>query len=280
MINVLLPMAGASALFDTQQYPYPLPLTELLGQPMIEHVVANLRTLGTLGEDVRFIFVVKNEDCRRFHLDHTLALLAPQHCEIVRLNADTQGAMCSALMAIAHIDNGDPLVICNFDQLIEPGLQELFSELRATKCDAGCLTFDAVHPRWSYVRLENGMVVEATEKKPVSRHAIAGFYYFAQGSRFVAAARRAILNQSSVNGQFYIAPVFNELILNGDVVKAVAVAPGSYFSFYTPQRIDDYERQKAKAQDGGARERSAPATVFPHPGMLAQPRPAAAVTIP
>jgi NDP-sugar pyrophosphorylase family protein len=242
MINVLLPMAGASALFDPQLYPYPLPLTELLGRPMVEHVVDNL---STLGDDVRFIFVVRSEDCRRFHLDQTLMLLAPGRCEIVRLHADTQGAMCSALMAVEHIDNPDPLVICNVDQLFEGPLRERFDALRRSDCDAGCLTFDAVHPRWSFVRKEDGAVVEASEKRPISRDAIAGFYYFAQGSRFVRAAKRTIMNQAAVNGRYYVAPVFNELILDGDSVAALPVPEGGYYSFYTPQRIEDFERQRS-----------------------------------
>jgi dTDP-glucose pyrophosphorylase len=240
MIQVLLPMAGASALFDPQLYPYPLPLTEVAGRPMIELVVDNLRGLG---DDVRFVFVVKDEDCRRFHLDHTLQLLAPGACQVVRLHADTQGAMCSALMAVEHIDNQHPLVIANVDQLIEPDLAGHFRALRETGCDAGCLSFDAVHPRWSYVRLEDGLVVEAAEKRPLSRHAIAGFYYFAQGSRFVRAATKTLLAQGAVNGRYYIAPVFNRLVLEGDRVCAVALPQGAYHSFYTPQRIEEYERQ-------------------------------------
>lgn len=246
MIHVLLPMAGASALFDAQLYPYPLPLTEVAGRPMIEHVVANLRTLGGAQEEVRFIFVVKDEDCRRFHIDHTLRLLAPGACEVVRLANDTQGAMCSALMAVEHIDNEHPLVIANFDQLIEPDLVGLFKTLRDTGCDAGCLTFDAVHPRWSYVRLEDERVVEAAEKRPLSRHAIAGFYFFAQGSRFVRAAMQTLLAQSSVNSRYFIAPVFNRLVLHGDHVRTVPLPVGAYHSFYTPQRIEEYERQHGR----------------------------------
>lgn len=246
MINVLLPMAGVSSLFEAQSYPYPLPLTELRGTPMIEHV---LRNLATLGDDLRFIFVVKADDCRRFHLDDSLSLMVPGRCEFVRLASDTQGALCSALMAVQHIDSDSPLVICNSDQLIEPGLHDDFARLRDSGCDAGCLTFDAAHPRWSFVRLDGDNVVEAAEKKPISRHAIAGFYYFAQGAQFVAAAKRVVLNQASVNDRYYVAPVLNEYVLDGRQVKALALQPGSYQSFYTPQRIEEYERRAAAAVD-------------------------------
>lgn len=254
MINVLLPMAGASAMFDPQLYPYPLPLTEVCGKPLIEHVIANLETVG---DDVRFIFVVKADDCRRFHLDNTLSLLAPGRCEIVQLTGETQGALCSAMMAISHIANDDPLVIANFDQLIEPGLGGLYAQLKQEGCDAGCLTFDAVHPRWSYVKVENGAVVEAAEKNPISRHAIAGFYYFSKGSLFIEAAKRTICNHASVGDLYFVSLVFNELILDGKVVKSVNLGPQQYHSFYTPQRIEEYERHHvisgAVAQNAVAR---------------------------
>ena len=240
MINVLLPMAGQSALFDPQMYPYPLPLTEVCGKPLIEHVIANLQTLGP---DVRFIFVVKAEDCRRFHLDHTLSLLAPGRCEIVQLAAETKGALCSALMGISHIANGDPLVVANFDQLIEPGLGGVFAQLKQTQCDAGCLIFDAVHPRWSYVKLHQQRVVEAAEKKPISRHAIAGFYYFSSGMLFVDAAKRTLNKGASVGEAYYVSQVFNELVLDGRHIAAIPLDPQQYHSFYTPQGIEEYERQ-------------------------------------
>jgi len=243
MINVLLPMAGTSEVFNSQNYPYPLPLTEISGKPMIERVIENLNTIR---DDVRFIFVVKGDDCRRFHLDSTLSLLAPGKFQIVRLEGETQGALCSSLMAISYINNSDPLIISNFDQIIDGNFSRLFSQLLDGECDAGCLTFNSVHPRWSYVRSNNGLVVEAAEKNPISRYAIAGLYYFAKGEYFVRAAMRTILNQSSVNDRYFVSLSFNELILEGKELKSVEIPTGNYHSFYTPQRIEEYERLISK----------------------------------
>lgn len=240
MLNVLLPIAGTSALFDVRQYPYPVPLIEVLGKPIIQHVIENLREIDA---NIRFTFVVRADDCRRFHIDETLALLTDGQGVVVQLTGETRGALCSALIAIEHIDNSQPLVVANSDQLFVGVLRERFAQLATEGVDAGCLCFESVHPRWSYVRTEGDVVCEAAEKRPISRRAIAGFYYFAQGREFVAAAMRTILNGRAVDDRYFVAPVFNEYILAGSTVRAVDVPDLAYESFYTPQRIERFERR-------------------------------------
>lgn len=242
MLSILLPMAGRSSMFDEAKYPYPVPLAEVRGKPMIEHVIGNL---AQLDPEARFMFVVKGEDCRRYHLDSTLSLLSGGRCDIVRLSADTNGALCSALMAIEHIDLEGPLVIANSDQIFEAGLTDAYRSLATGKADAGCICFDAVHPRWSYVREEDGLVVEAAEKNPISRNAIAGFYYFRTGQGFLDAAKRVILNRRTIDGRYFVSTTFNEIILEGGDVVAAKLPNEAYVSFFTPQRIEEYERQRA-----------------------------------
>jgi dTDP-glucose pyrophosphorylase len=240
MLNVLLPIAGTSTLFDARQYPYPVPLIEVLGKPIIQHVVENLREIDA---HLNFTFVVRAEDCRRFHIDQTLALLTANHGVVVQLAGETRGALCSALMAIEHIAEDQPLIVANSDQLFAGVLRERFALLAAAGVDAGCLCFESVHPRWSYVRTEGDAVCEAAEKRPISRRAIAGFYYFAQGGEFVTSAMRTILNRRAVDERYFVAPVFNEYILAGKNVRAVDVPDDAYVSFYTPHRIERFERR-------------------------------------
>lgn len=237
MINILVPMAGRSQHFPESEYPFPKPLIEIGQKTMIEHVVANL---ASAGPEVQFIFVLGSADCRKFHLDSTLNIITEQQCKLVKLDNDTQGAACSALMAISHIANEQPLIIANADQLFDPPIAELLQSLG--DADAGVVTFESVHPRWSYVRLdEQGFVAETAEKRPISRHAIAGLYYFRHGKDFVEAAMGMIHKDSSVNGSFYIAPSLNELILKGKKIRTVGVDAQRYHTFYTPQKVKEYE---------------------------------------
>lgn len=239
MLNILIPLGAQSMFFEASEYPFPKPLIEILGKPMIQHAIDNL---STIAEAKRFIFLLRDEDCTRYHLDSTLRLLAGPSCVIIRMQNQTRGAACSALLAVDHIGNDEPLLIVNGDQLFGADLNEGLARLRAAQADAGVLTFSSVHPRWSYVRLENGDdIIETAEKHPISQHAIAGFYYFARGADFVMAAQHSIRKDNAVDGVYYVAPVLNELILLNRRLKAVPLPPGSYHTFYSPKKIEEFE---------------------------------------
>jgi len=237
MMNILIPMAGRSQHFVESEYSFPKPLIEIGQKTMIEHVVTNLATAGS---DLQFIFVVAGSDCRKFHLDSTLSIITNQKCKLVKLDNETKGAACSALMAINYIANEQPLIIANSDQLFDTPIFELIQLMGDS--DAGVATFDSVHPRWSYVRLnEQGFVTETAEKRPISRQAIAGIYYFRQGMDFVEAAMSMIQKDSNVNGSFYIAPCLNEMILKGKSIRTACVEAKRYHTFYNPQKVKEYE---------------------------------------
>lgn len=244
MINVLIPMAGKNQYFAESEYPFPKPLIEIGQKTVIEHVISNLTSINA---KVQFIFVMNATDCRKFHLDNTLNILTDDKCKIIRLENETKGAACSALMAVRHIANNKPLIIANADQIFEGSLKDLVSDFKDS--DAGVMTFESVHPRWSYVRLNgNQQVVETAEKRPISRDAIAGLYYFKQGKDFVDSAMRMIQKDSSINGNFFISPTLNEMILLGKKITTIKVDRENYHTFYTPQKIKEYETQLMRQQ--------------------------------
>jgi dTDP-glucose pyrophosphorylase len=244
MLNILIPLGVQSMFFENSEYPFPKPLIEIDGKPMIQHVIDNL---SGIEQEKRFIFILRNEDCTRYHLDSTVRLLAGRESIIIKLSNPTKGAACSALLAIDHVGNDDELIIVNGDQLFDVKLDDYFERFRADAADAGCLTFDSVHPRYSYVRLDDDRrIVETAEKHPVSRHAIAGLYYFAKGIDFVLAAQHSIRKDASVEGAYYIAPVLNELILLNRKLIALQLPSNAYHTFYSPKKIEEYEALRRK----------------------------------
>lgn len=237
MINILIPMAGKSHYFSEENYPFPKPLIEIAGRTMIEHVIDNLRTAS---DAVNFIFVISADDVKKYRLDSTLKLITNGSCELIVLPSETKGSACSALMAINHINNKAPLLVANNDQIFDCQISDLLRDFE--RFDAGVVTFESVHPRWSYVRLDaQGGVIEAAEKNPLSKNAIAGIYYFAKGESFVVGAMKMIAKSESFNGSYFISPVINQLILDGMTITATHVSNNVYHTFYTPQKIKEYE---------------------------------------
>lgn len=239
-MQIIIPLAGKSPFFPPDHYFFPKCLVEIRGRPMVEWVVENLKNLEL---DARFLFVIHQEEAARFSLDRTLRLLTDGRCEIVSLRRPTQGALCSALLAIDHLDLDKPVVVANGDQIIDTDLPAVLTSFRNVEAQAGVITFDSVHPRWSYVAIDgSGSVVQAAEKSVISRNAIAGLYYFETARIFIEAAMRSIENKAQVGGQYYIAPCLNEIILNGGKVAHFPILDRQYYSFYSPDRISHFEK--------------------------------------
>ncbi len=239
MLKIVIPIAGSSELFVKAGYHYPKPLIEINGVPMIELVIAKTREIEL---DHQLVFILKEDDVRKVHLDNTLRLLAPD-CEIIKLKNDTKGALCSVLMATDVIHPDDSLLIMNGDQIIDTDFGKVIKHFKKQDAQAGLLTFDSVHPRWSYAKIEENLVVQTAEKNPISNHAIAGFYYFEQAQAFFEAAFESIIKDVQLDGIFFISPVINEYVLKNRKVVHYNIEKSSYHSFYSPQMINDYLKQ-------------------------------------
>lgn len=239
MLKIIIPLAGSSELFANSGYYYPKPLIEVNGSPMIEMV---LRNPLALRKKYSFIFIIKEQDANKFHLDNTLRILVP-NAEIIKLSQDTKGGLCSVLMAIDKINEGDEILILNGDQLLDCDLNEVYETWKSQSADAGLVTFKSVHPRWAYARMENDIVVQTAEKNPISNHAISGVYYFKNAAAFFKAAFNSIKNDVQLDGMFFISPVINEFVLNNQKVVAFKIQTNQYHLFYSPQVLQEFERK-------------------------------------
>jgi dTDP-glucose pyrophosphorylase len=237
-MKVLIPLAGGDESFQRHGFAFAKPLVEIDGKPLAEHSWESLRALAPCN----FVFVIRKEDDQRFHLGDMLTLLEPD-ASIVKVDGKTAGAACTALLAVHHLVNDDELVIANGDQVFAADVSLAVADFRRRNLDAGTIVFQSVHPRWSFVKLDaEGLVVEAAEKRPLSRMATAGFYYFRRSRDFVEAAQAMIRKGASVNGSYYVCPTFNEMILKGKRIGVYEIPREKYISLATPQAIEDYEQ--------------------------------------
>ena len=143
-------------------------------------------------------------------------MITNKRMKIVQVDELTEGAACTALLAKEFIDNDESLLIANSDQIIEYEAENFKSLINLTDVNSIVWCFNDVHPKWSFVKTNaRGFVTEVAEKRPISDIATCGIYWYRKGSDFVKSAEAMIEKQIRVNNEFYIAPVYNEMIQDG-----------------------------------------------------------------
>ncbi|MCR4641862.1 MAG: glycosyltransferase family 2 protein [Lachnospiraceae bacterium] len=209
MINIVIPMAGRGSRFSKAGYEMPKPLIDVAGKTMIEHVIDNIRP----GSEHRFVFICQKEHMEKFALDEKLQSAAPG-CEIVPIEYITEGAACTVLLAEEYINNDDELMIANSDQYVDIDINEYLEKMKDH--DGLIMTMPADDPKWSFIRYdENGFVTMVREKEVISDQATVGIYNYRKGSDFVKYSKQMIRKNIRVNNEFYVAPVYNEMIEAG-----------------------------------------------------------------
>jgi NDP-sugar pyrophosphorylase family protein len=240
--NILIPMAGRGKRFLDEGYKLPKPLLEIDGRTMIEYVIENLSF-----PNADFIFIVLEEHVKSFGLDKVLKAKCPG-CKVITINGVTEGAAVTALKAEEFIDNDDPLIIKDCDQILDWVPENFFSFMHRNNADGGIMTIYTDDRGFSFVeplkKTDGFFYVNRTaEKVVISTQGATGLYYFAKGRDFVRYAKKMIGKNIRTNNEFYLCPVYNELIEDDKNVLFYAIS--QMLSLGTPK---DFEKNKDKVR--------------------------------
>ena len=234
-MKILIPIAGKNVVDEKSQYIKTL--YEIEKKTVLQYVYESLSQI----QDAQFIVVLRHEDVLNFHLDDMIRLMIP-NVEVIVADGPTQGSACSCLLAIDQIEDEEPLLIVGSDQLLNVDLQKVLDDFTARELDGGVIIFDDIHPRWSFVKLDDqDLVIEAAEKRPISRNATTGFYYFRRGRDFITSVQQMIKKGASTNGQYYVCPCYNEMVLLQKRIGVYRISKEDYFNLNQQKGMDDYE---------------------------------------
>jgi dTDP-glucose pyrophosphorylase len=209
VLQIVIPMAGRGSRFSNAGYSTPKPLIPVGGRPMIQWVIENISPL----RPHHFTFICLAEHLDAFpEVPASLQRICPG-CNIVPVNAVTEGAACTVLLARNIIHSDDPLMIANSDQIVDLKIDDYLAAGDTPGVNGQIMTFWSDHPKWSYCRMrDDDTVSEVVEKIVVSNEATVGIYNFRHGRDFVRAADAMIAKDLRVNGEFYVAPCYNQII--------------------------------------------------------------------
>jgi hypothetical protein len=105
---------------------------------------------------------------------------------------------------------------------------------RDRQLDGATLTFQSTNPRYSFVKMnEDGQVVEVAQQSPISTHATVGLFWYARAGDFVDAAQKMIVKNARTNDFFFLAPAFNEMILDNKYIGTAPIDKADYWPVKT-----------------------------------------------
>ena len=238
-MTFLIPCAGLGARFHSN---IPKPLIEVLeGRPMLELVLENLRQQ----EDHRFICCILKEHDLKFNLSQEIKKFAP-YIDICIVEKLRDGPASTCYEARGIIDEHDELIIINCDQIIEDfNIKEFLRFTHSHDYDGVLGTFFSRSPKNSYVKLnDDGLVVEAQEKKVLSEYATNGLHYWKRASYFFESYCIMVEKNARTLNEFYVAPSYNYLINDGKRIGAYHF--NEHYPIGIPSDLEYYKNLKTK----------------------------------
>jgi hypothetical protein len=231
-INILI-LAAGKADSDSEVREFPICLAEINGRSLLECVVQS----ALFAEDSKFYFAFNARLIGRFHLDKIATFLAPES-KVFNIS-ETKGSACTALLAACQMDLKNELLIISANELVNVNLLDVISNFRSRQLDGGTIVFKSLHPRYSYVLLDQAnIVIEASQRDPISNIATTGIFWYSKTSDFIESAENSIRKDANVDGAFFIAPVFNEMILVQKRIGVYEINSSEYRPIKNDKQLD------------------------------------------
>jgi UDP-N-acetylglucosamine diphosphorylase / glucose-1-phosphate thymidylyltransferase / UDP-N-acetylgalactosamine diphosphorylase / glucosamine-1-phosphate N-acetyltransferase / galactosamine-1-phosphate N-acetyltransferase len=242
-INIVIPMAGAGSRFADAGYSKPKPFIDVLGKPMIVHILENLPY-----EDAQYILIAREEHMEQE--SEIIKIIEGEYNAIFHpIGHLTEGAVCTVLHARKYINNKTPMIIANSDQIVDINFSEFVDDCISRKLDGSIMTFKdpEKNTKWSFAQIDtHGIVKEVREKVPISDIATVGIYMYSRGIDFIDACIDMIVKNDRVNNEFYVCPVYNYAISNNKKIGVYEIPFVAMNGIGTPEDLNNYIKLKQR----------------------------------
>jgi|TARA_B100000315_G_scaffold245286_1_gene270993 hypothetical protein len=243
---IVFPMAGQSLRFQNAGYKKPKFMLELGGKSVLHHVVEGF---SALFQSEEFMFIFQNDPkIRSFVMGECERLGLPDPLT-AGLDQPTRGQAETVFLGLERTSTGDaePLTIFNVDTL-RPGFCYP-ATFDLMLIDGYLEVFKGSGDGWSFVRPragDGGRVAETAEKNPISDLCCTGLYHFRSAKLFAEAFRAACDDPGwqLVNGEYYVAPLYNRLIADGADIRYHLIGENEVEFCGTPAQYEQLQRRQ------------------------------------
>lgn len=209
----IIPMAGLSSRFFKAGYTKPKYQLDLNGESVFAWSVKSFKQYF---KSDKFVFIYRDVYETKQFLEKEVVKLGISDYELVCLPEETLGQADTVYQGIANIDSNEEIYIFNIDSRIIDFIKPKW----AAECDGYLEVFKGEGDHWSFALAEENSrrVIRTTEKERISDLCSDGLYYFKKKSVFEKLFLSAKENQRTAKNEYYIAPLYNDLIETGSTV--------------------------------------------------------------
>lgn len=235
-INILILAAGIKNTAH-QNSPYPQYLTEFDGETVLDILIKKAKPL----KGSRFSFAFSANDIKDFSSNKIAEILVPDS-RVVEVPDGTKGSACTALLACCNLPLDEELLIVCANEIVDVDLQKIVNKFREEEYSAGTVTFPSVHPRYSSVLLDGEKnVLQVSQRKPISKHATTGIFWFQSVGLFMESVKNMIRKCAHLDGKYYVALSMNEIILKQQAVGVYQIEKERYHPLKDEKQISNFE---------------------------------------
>ena len=239
---IVIPMAGLSNRFKKEGYKLPKYMLKAKGKTLFYHSVESFRKYF---DCEFFLFITLNTTATKYFIESECKSLGIKNYNIVSLSKPTNGQAETVYMGLKKykIYNDENIFIFNIDTF-RPGFTKPI-DINLNFINGYLETFIGSGANWSNILPEDegyNRVKMTAEKQEISKYCCTGLYYWRSSNTFCDIYEEHLLKgvENTQGGEFYIAPMYNDLIRDGGDVRYTVVGERDVIFCGTPYEYEKF----------------------------------------
>ena len=237
-MNIIFPLCGIGKRFQDAGYTLPKPMIDIFDTKMIEHVLDSL----DMNSDDK-VFIIYHTSLEDYGFSTFITHRYP-HITLIPIYKRTEGAAETILYGIQyitqhHLPAHTQTLLLDCDTLYHVPILDKFRGISTSA--TLCFEDTESNPIYSYVRVEDGRIVEIREKEKISLYANTGAYFFQTIQELEHHCQDVIQKNLRYKNEYYISCVIQHMIDSGTVFQAMLIKRSQYSSLGTPEELQRYK---------------------------------------
>ena len=235
-MNIIIPIGGKGERFLNNGYKEPKPIINILGKPMIYHVLDNLKLNC---KDDKIFIIYYNLDDKIFK---DVLLEKYPFIHFIKINFQTKGAsetIYEGLKQIKYLTSNKKTMLFDCDTFYT---EDVISMYRVVEENAVFYTInEEENPIYSYIQFDNNNIIKnIAEKIKISNNANTGIYCFKDINILFNYSKFVVENNITFNNECYTSCIIDQMIKNENIFIGIKLNNNFVFNLGTPEQVKIY----------------------------------------